>query len=122
MQNKKLHTGVMRAGDIYKSMYILPKSEAGIRIFGLLLIPETEHTIQKMAENGNGNLNFIIPDAAKLYNYKLDHKNRKIKGGCIHCMEEYEEGIRAILPDVKIITHSLNEVTSTVLEAVRAGH
>lgn len=120
LHNKRTHTGVMRAGDIYSSMYILPKNETGTRIFGLLLIPESRRVIRQMAGEGNGNLNLIIPDAARLYSYRLEQMNGRKKGGCIHCLEGYEEGIRAAVPGAGIVTHSINSVTSAVLGAVRS--
>lgn len=104
--------GPIRAGDIYEKVYALPKSPVGTELLNVMLLPWSERVAEELCKE-RAAFNFLIPDLERLRVYALTEEGK----GSICCMEGYEEGVRAVMPDAVIMTVKIGELTDRVLQA-----
>lgn len=102
--------GGVVAGDIYPQLYVIPKTDTGTRLLGLLVLPGTEKILDGMVKEEDA-LNFIVPDAVRLRRYRIRHGS----AGKVWCIKGYEDAIRKAMPDAEIKTMSIDDVITSVL-------
>lgn len=101
--------GPIRAGAIYKRMFVLPKDGMGTSLLALLLLPNSDKAAEKLARELDG-FNFILPDVVALRKYLMSGE----KNVC--CIKEYSEGIRGIAPDAIVTEITVEDLIKTVME------
>lgn len=106
--------GGIIAGNVYPELYVLPKSEMGTRLLGIMVLPGTEQILSEMVDEEDA-LNFIVPNAAKMRQYRLRHGN----GGKVWCLKGYEGGIKSAMPEAEINTVEIDEAIERVISHIK---
>lgn len=106
--------GGIKAGEVYQQMYLIPKTEMGTQLLGLLVLPGADRVLKSMLEE-EGALNFILPDAVNFRRYRIRHGS----AGKIWCIKGYEESISKAMPEAEIKTVTISAVIKTVLEQMQ---
>lgn len=106
--------GGIIAGNVYPELYVLPKSEMGTRLLGIMVLPGTEQILSEMVDEEEA-LNFIVPNAAKMRQYRLRHGN----GGKVWCLKGYEGGIKSAMPEAEINTVEIDEAIEWVISRIK---
>lgn len=104
--------GPIRAGDVYKKMYLLPKNQTGVELMNIMLLPWSEQVAETLSKEKDA-YNFLLPDIAKLRVYAMAKAGREH----VCCIKGYEGGLKEVLPEAEIEAVEIGELTDRVLTA-----
>lgn len=102
--------GPIRAGDVYKRMYVLPKNQMGTSLLAVLILPGSKQVAEEISREYNAS-NFILPDLVELRRFQMTGTER------VCCIEGYGEGVKEVVPGAEVIEIPLERVVDGVLGA-----
>ena len=100
--------GPIRAGDIYKRMYVLPKNQMGTSLLAVLILPGSKQVAEEISREYNAS-NFILPDLVELKRYQMTGTER------VCCIEGYGEGVKEVVPGADVIEIPMEEVIGRIV-------
>lgn len=100
--------GPIRAGDVYKRMYVLPKNQMGTSLLAVLMLPGSKKVAEELSREYNA-FNFILPDLVELRRYQMTGTER------VCCIEGYGEGVKEVVPGAEVIEVPLERLIDKVI-------